>query len=33
VVPVLEALQGLPVSIDTAKSVVAARALDLGPGS
>jgi dihydropteroate synthase len=30
VVPVLEALQGLPVSIDTAKSEVAARALDLG---
>ena len=30
VVPVLEALQGLPVSIDTAKSGVAARALDLG---
>jgi len=32
VVPVLEALQGLPVSIDTAKSVVAARALELGAG-
>ena len=32
VVPVLEALQGLPVSIDTAKSEVAARALDLGAG-
>jgi dihydropteroate synthase len=30
VVPVLKALQGLPVSIDTAKSKVAARALDLG---
>src|SRR5207253_1076202 len=30
VVPVLEALQGLPVSIDTAKSHVAARALELG---
>jgi len=30
VVPVLEALQGLPVSIDTAKSEVAARALELG---
>jgi dihydropteroate synthase len=30
VVPVLEALQGLPVSIDTAKSAVAARALELG---
>src|SRR5437762_8019930 len=30
VVPVLEALQGLPVSIDTAKSQVAARALELG---
>src|SRR5881396_1228758 len=30
VLPVLEALQGLPVSIDTAKSQVAARALDLG---
>jgi dihydropteroate synthase len=32
VVPVLEALHGLPVSIDTAKSEVAARALDLGAG-
>ena len=32
VVPVLEALQGLPVSIDTAKSAVAARALELGAG-
>src|SRR5881398_1120563 len=30
VVPVLEALEGLPVSIDTAKSQVAARALELG---
>jgi len=30
VVPVLEALQGLPLSIDTAKSQVAARALELG---
>jgi dihydropteroate synthase len=30
VVPVLEALSGLPVSIDTAKSEVAARALALG---
>jgi dihydropteroate synthase len=30
VVPVLEALAGLPVSIDTAKSQVAARALELG---
>ena len=30
VVPVLEALHGLPVSIDTAKSEVAARALELG---
>jgi dihydropteroate synthase len=30
VVPVLEALQGSPVSIDTAKSEVAARALELG---
>jgi dihydropteroate synthase len=30
VLPVLEALQGLPVSIDTAKSEVAARALELG---
>jgi dihydropteroate synthase len=30
VVPVLEALQGLPASIDTAKSQVAARALELG---
>ena len=30
VAPVLEALQGLPVSIDTAKSEVAARALELG---
>jgi len=30
VVPVLEALQGLPVSIDTAKSEVAGRALELG---
>src|SRR5438105_1288351 len=30
VVPVLEALRGLPVSIDTAKSQVAARALELG---
>jgi dihydropteroate synthase len=30
VVPVLEAIEGLPVSIDTAKSEVAARALDLG---
>jgi dihydropteroate synthase len=28
--PVLEALQGLPVSIDTAKAPVAARALELG---
>jgi dihydropteroate synthase len=30
VVPVLEALQGLPVSIDTTKAQVAARALELG---
>ena len=30
VVPVLERLQGQPVSIDTAKAEVAARALDLG---
>ena len=30
VVPVLERLQGVPVSIDTAKSGVAARALELG---
>jgi dihydropteroate synthase len=30
VVPVLEGLEGLPVSIDTAKSGVAARALELG---
>lgn len=30
VVPVLEALEGLPLSIDTAKSQVAARALGLG---
>ena len=30
VVPVLEALEGSPVSIDTAKSEVAARALELG---
>jgi dihydropteroate synthase len=30
IVPVLEELQGLPVSIDTAKSAVAARALELG---
>ena len=30
VVPVLEALQGLPVSIDTAKAEVAAQALELG---
>jgi dihydropteroate synthase len=30
VVPVLEALQGVPVSVDTAKSGVAARALELG---
>jgi len=30
VVPVLEQLQGLPVSIDTAKADVAQRALDLG---
>jgi dihydropteroate synthase len=30
VLPVLEALQGLPVSIDTAKSQVAARALEAG---
>ena len=30
VVPVLEALRTLPVSIDTAKSQVAARALELG---
>jgi dihydropteroate synthase len=30
VVPVLEALRGAPVSIDTAKSRVAARALELG---
>jgi dihydropteroate synthase len=30
VVPVLEALQGLPVSIDTAKAEVARRALELG---
>jgi dihydropteroate synthase len=30
VVPVLEALEGLPLSIDTAKSQVAARALELG---
>ena len=30
VVPVLEGLQGLPVSIDTAKSQVARRALELG---
>jgi len=30
VIPVLEALQGLPVSIDTAKAEVARRALDLG---
>src|SRR6266536_3760560 len=30
VVPVLEALEGVPVSIDTAKSQVAARALELG---
>src|SRR6266702_1556128 len=30
VVPVLEALQGLALSIDTAKSQVAARALELG---
>src|SRR5438094_4813402 len=30
VVPVLEALRGVPVSIDTAKSQVAARALELG---
>jgi dihydropteroate synthase len=28
--PVLEALQGLPVSIDTAKAVVATRALEMG---
>jgi dihydropteroate synthase len=28
--PVLEALEGLPVSIDTAKAAVAARALELG---
>jgi dihydropteroate synthase len=30
VVPVLERLQGLPLSIDTAKAAVAARALELG---
>ena len=30
VVPVLEALQGAPISIDTAKAEVARRALDLG---
>ena len=30
VIPVLEALSGLPVSIDTAKAEVAARALELG---
>jgi dihydropteroate synthase len=30
VVPVLEGLQGLPVSIDTAKAAVARRALELG---
>jgi dihydropteroate synthase len=30
VVPVLEALQGTPISIDTAKAEVARRALDLG---
>src|SRR6266487_2428267 len=30
VVPVLEGLRGVPVSIDTAKSQVAARALELG---
>ncbi len=30
VVPVLEALEGLPLSIDTSKSQVAARALELG---
>jgi dihydropteroate synthase len=30
VVPVLEALQGLPISIDTAKAEVARRALELG---
>jgi dihydropteroate synthase len=30
VVPVLEALEGLPLSVDTAKSQVAARALELG---
>src|SRR5947207_223458 len=30
VVPVLEALRGVPVSIDTAQSQVAARALELG---
>src|SRR5207248_2255562 len=30
VVPVLEALEGLPVSIDTAKAEVARRALELG---
>jgi dihydropteroate synthase len=30
VVPVLEGLRGVPVSIDTAKSLVAAQALDLG---
>jgi dihydropteroate synthase len=30
VVPVLEALHGLPVSVDTSKSQIAARALELG---
>jgi len=30
VIPVLEALRGLPISIDTAKGEVAARALELG---
>jgi dihydropteroate synthase len=32
VVPVLEELEGLPVSIDTSKAEVAARALELGVG-
>jgi dihydropteroate synthase len=32
VVPVLERLQGLPVSIDTSKAAVARRALELGAG-